>query len=295
MSRIIKLTESDIVKLVKKVLNEQWVYQSNKKGGYTLINGPYQGIEAKKLFPSYSEQQYPKELDKNKNPIMKDGSPVPTILTSKYQQIACIPYLFRHAYFTLKKEGLNTNLLKTALGIIGRETTFGTSDRYKYLGPLKKLWQKVGGDSSIGYAQIKPETATDIGIPVDDLYTTIGSLRAAYNIIKNNYDKLVSIGYAQNQPSSNFKEGTGNAALDMAIATFNLGQSYITPYCETTDPKIKGKCSDSQTKSGLQIYKDKKAVNYIPNYTTERWDGVNISTHGYVKEVAKNIKRFTCG
>ena len=68
MSRIIKLTESDIVKLVKKVLNEQWVYQSNKKGGYTLINGPYQGIEAKKLFPSYSEQQYPKELDKNKNP-----------------------------------------------------------------------------------------------------------------------------------------------------------------------------------------------------------------------------------
>ena len=295
MSSIIKLTESDIVKLVKKVLNEQWVYQSNKKGGYTLINGPYQGIEAKKLFPSYSEQQYPKELDKNKNPIMKDGSPVPTILTSKYQQIACIPYLFRHAYFTLKKEGLNTNLLKTALGIIDRETTFGTSDRYKYLGPLKQLWQKLGGDSSIGYAQIRPETAKEIGIPVDDLYTTIGSLRAAYNIIKNNYDKLVSIGYAQNQPSSNFKEGTGNAALDMAIATFNLGPSYITPYCETTDPKIKGKCSDSQTKSGLQIYKDKKAVNYLPNYTTERWDSVNISTHGYVKEVAKNIKRFTCG
>ena len=295
MSKIIKLTESDITNIVRRVISEQWVYKQNKNGSYTLMNGPYNGIEAKTLFPSYSEQQYPKELDKDRNPVMKDGGPTPTVLTSKYQQIACIPYLFRHAYFTLKKEGLNTIFLKTALGIIGRETTFGTSERYKYLGPLKQLWQKVGGDSSVGYAQIRPETAKDVGIPVDDLYTTIGSLRAAYNIVKNNYDKLIGIGYSQNQPSSNFKEGTGNAALDMAIATFNLGQSYITPYCETTDPKIKGKCSDSQTKSGLQIYKDKKAQNYLPNYTTERWDGVNISTHGYVKEVAKNIKGFTCG
>ncbi len=295
MGKIIKLTESDIVKIVKKVLNEQWVYQPNKKGGYTLVNGPYQGIEAKKLYPSYNEKQYPKELDKNKNPIMADGSATPTILTSKYQQIACIPYLFRHAYFTLKREGLNPKFLKAALGIIGRETTFGTSERYQYLGPLKKLWQKVGGDTSVGYAQIRPETAKDLGVPVEDLYTTIGSLKSAYNIVKNNYDKLVSIGYSADKPSSNFKEGTGSAALDMAIATFNLGSSYITNYCETTDPKVKGKCSDNTTKSGLQIFKDKKAPNYLPNYTTERWDGVNISTHGYVKEVANHIKRFTCG
>ena len=34
--------------------------------------------------------------------------------------------------------------------------------------------------------------------------------------------------------------------------------------------------------------------NYIPNFKTTRWDGVNISSHGYVKEVANNIKKFSC-
>jgi hypothetical protein len=295
MSRIIKLTESDIVKLVKKVLNEQWVYQSNKKGGYTLINGPYQGIEAKKLFPSYSEQQYPKELDKNKNPIMKGGGPTPTIFTSKYQQTACIPYLFRYAYFTLKKQNLNVNLLKAALGVIGRESSFGTGDRYKYLSPLKKLWAELGGDSSVGYAQITPSTAEDLGIPLEDLSTTLGALKAAYKVIEKNYGKAVSVGYSYNKPSSNFNEGTGIAALDMAIATFNLGEGYITPYCETNDPKIKGKCTESKTDSGLQIYKNKRVENYLPNYGETRVDKVNTTTHGYVKEVANNMKKFSCG
>jgi hypothetical protein len=69
-----------------KSINEQWVYQPNKKGGYTLISGPYKGIEAKELFPSYSEKQYPKELDKNKNPIGTNISPVFTMSTPKLQK-----------------------------------------------------------------------------------------------------------------------------------------------------------------------------------------------------------------
>ena len=39
---------------------------------------------------------------------------------------------------------------------------------------------------------------------------------------------------------------------------------------------------------------NKPVQNYIPNFKTERWDGVNISSHGYVKEVANNIKKFSC-
>jgi hypothetical protein len=39
---------------------------------------------------------------------------------------------------------------------------------------------------------------------------------------------------------------------------------------------------------------DKVVQNYIPNYKTERWDGVNISTHGYVEEVAGYYKKLNC-
>ena len=34
--------------------------------------------------------------------------------------------------------------------------------------------------------------------------------------------------------------------------------------------------------------------NYLPNYKSERWDKVNITTHGYVKEVAQKMKMFGC-
>jgi hypothetical protein len=295
MSKIINLNESDILKIVNRVINEQWVYQKNNKGGYTLANGPYQGIEAKTLFPSYSDSQYPKELDKNRNPVMKDGGPVPTMLTSKYQQISCIPYLFRHAYYTLKKQGYNITLLKASLGIIGRESSFGTSDRFQYLNPLKTLASKVGFSTSVGYGQIKPETAKELGIPEEDLNTTIGSLNAVYQIISKNYAKATQTGYSADKPSMNLSTGTGNAALDVSIAAFNLGASYITNWCETTDNNVKGRCSQDKTKNGLQIFKDKPVKNYLPNLKSERWDGVNISTHGYVSEVAKNINSFKCG
>lgn len=295
MGKIVYLNESDIVKLINKVINEQWVYQKNDKGGYKLVSGPYSGIEAKRLFPSYSEQQYPKELDKNRNPIMKDGAPVPTILTSKYQQISCIPYLFRHSYNTLKKQNYDLGILKTALGIIGRESSFGSSDRFKYLNPLKTLASKMGLSTSIGYGQIKPETAKELGIPEEDLNTTIGALKSIYQIISKNYNKAKEVGYSENRPSMNLSTGTGNAALDISISAFNLGGTYITNWCETTDKNVKGRCSQDKTKNGLQIFKNKPVKDYLPNLKSKRWDGVDISTHGYVSEVAKNINSFKCG
>lgn len=295
MRKIINLNESDILKIVNRVINEQWVYQKNNKGGYNLVNGPYQGIEAKKLFPSYSDGQYPKELDQYKNPVSKDGSPTPVMLSSKYQQVACIPYLFRHAYFTLKNKGYNVTLLKTSLGIIGRESSFGTSDRYQYLNPLKTLASKIGLSTSVGYGQVKPETAKELGIPEEDLNTAIGALNAVYQIISKNYSKATQTGYSANEPSVNLSTGTGNAALDVSIAAFNLGASYITNWCETTDKNTKGRCSQDKTKNGLQIFKDKPVKNYLPNLKSDRWDGVSITTHGYVSEVAKNISSFKCG
>jgi hypothetical protein len=39
---------------------------------------------------------------------------------------------------------------------------------------------------------------------------------------------------------------------------------------------------------------NKYVPNYLPNFKTKRLDGVNISSHGYIKEVAEKIKKYTC-
>lgn len=210
----------------------------------------------------------------------------------------CVPYVFRYAVNELKNKGYNPLFLKTALGIIGRESDFGSSDRFTYLNPLKTLWAFVGGQTSVGYGQIKPETAKEFGLNLSDLNTAIGALKGVYYIVVKNYKKARTVGYNAS-PSSNFKEGTGNSALDITIVGFNVGGTKIAKYCETTNPEIKRDCKlvgttqklDDGTK--LKVL-NKPVQNYIPNFKTERWDGVNISSHGYVKEVANNIKKYNC-
>ena len=112
-------------------------------------------------------------------------------------------------------------------------------------------------------------------------------------------------------------DGTGNSALDIAIAAYNLGASKITRYCKTSNPKINRPCSlagktikeqdgsielamnrknqQQLRDSGTSITVTNQYVqNYIPNFKTERWDGVEITSHGYISEVAKRIKDYTC-
>ena len=47
---------------------------------------------------------------------------------------------------------------------------------------------------------------------------------------------------------------------------------------------------------GSQKYQVSHQVvkNYLPNFKTKRWDGVDISIHGYVTEVASRMRKFTC-
>jgi hypothetical protein len=218
-----------------------------------------------------------------------------------YQEIKgldCVPRLFRPAVYELKNKNYNKLFLKTALGVIGRESDFGGSDRYSYLNPLKSLWAYVGGQTSVGYGQIKPETAKEFGLDVSDLNTASGALKGVYSIIVKNFNIARSVGY-NGAPSSNFKDGTGNAALDIAIAAFNAGAGRIVKYCETSDPNIKKNCSlagKTQTLDNgkkIEVF-DKPVQNYLPNFKTKRWDGVDISTHGYVKEVADTLKKLNC-
>jgi hypothetical protein len=281
MVKIIKLTESDLEQIVKKVIQEQ-----------SVVGAPNYGT-----LPGKSK-------------------PEPSVSTSL---LPCVPTAFKLSVQNFIKKNYNKTFLKTALGIIGRESDFGESNRFKFTAPLKALWAGLGGQTSVGYAQIKPETAEKYGIKVKDLELASGSVDAAYKIIQDNYKIALKVGYTE-QPSVNLKDGTGNSALDISIAAYNLGASKITRYCKTSNPKINRPCSlagktikeqdgsielamnrknQQQLKQSDDIGKsitvtNQYVPNYIPNFKTERWDGVKISSHGYISEVAQRIKTYTC-
>jgi hypothetical protein len=248
--KIIKLTESDLEVIVKKVLSEQ-------------------------------TQEVPKILP-------------------------CVPTAFKLSVDNLIKKNYNKLFLKACLGIIGRESDFGESKRFKFRDPLKNLYSTLGGNASVGFAQVKPETAKQYGLDLTELSMASGSLDITYRLLQDNYNKALKEGYTTG-PSVNLKDGTGNSALDMAISAHNLGSQKITKYCKTSDPKINRACSSatppfttfagrkigSANKDGVRVT-DEYVQNYIPNFKTERWDGVEITSHGYIMEVAKRIKDYIC-
>ena len=277
MAKIIRLTESDLEKIVKRVINEQTSISTNVQSG------------------TY------------------DSKP-PTTVSSTL--LPCVPAAFKLSIQNFIGKNYDKTFLKSALGIIGRESDFGESKRFKFTSPLKSLWAALGGQTSVGYAQIKPETAEKYGIKMGDLELASGSVEAAYKIVQDNYNLALKNGYTT-QPSVNLKDGTGNSALDIAIAAYNLGASKITRYCKTSNPKINRPCSlagktikeqdgsielamnrknqQQLRDSGTSITITNQYVqNYIPNFKTKRWDGVSISSHGYISEVAQRIKTYTC-
>jgi hypothetical protein len=288
MTKIIRLTESDLEMIVKQVLKEQ------SKG--KPITAP-----AATLTPSQPQQQSSLQPTMNTDA----GRKLSTYSVSS-SLLPCVPAAFKLSIQNFLGKNYDKTFLKAVLGIIGRESDFGESKRFKFTSPLKSLWAALGGQTSVGYAQIKPETAEKYGIKMEDLELASGSVEAAYKILQDNYNLALKNGYTT-QPSVNLKDGTGNSALDLAIAAYNLGASKITKYCETSDPNIKKPCSKAgqtivEQKMGQQTPPKVKSIvvtnrhvpNYIPNFKTERWDGVSISSHGYISEVAKRMKGYTC-
>ena len=199
-------------------------------------------------------------------------------------------------------------MLKAALGIVGRETSYGQSTRFKILSPLKNIGASLGFDTSAGLAQMKNSTKKELNI-TQDITTVSGALIAVYKFLDRSYKKAIQEGYSTNQPSTTPKTSTGNAALDIAIASYNIGYGRITKYCKTNDPNIKRPCKLSgqivkeqsvigAPNMGMQteLPKDKKykvsnqlVKNYLPNLPKG-----SLTTHGYVDEVAKRIKGFNC-
>lgn len=220
--------------------------------------------------------------------------------TRSMQASSCVPSPYVGAISKLKDSGASTLLLKATLGIIGRESDFGGGESvmskkywsYKVKSSLKNvksIFDDLSGDpTSLGPAQITPQTAKQYGIDPNDLNTISTAVNGAYKILVSNYNLAIKNGYSTNKPSSNFTNGTGNAALDLAIAGHNLGEGKMTRYCETSNPKIKKFCSlAGKIEDGVTVY-NKPVPNYLPNY------GTKLTTHNYVAEVAKRMKGFSC-
>ena len=89
--------------------------------------------------------------------------------------------------------------------------------------------------------------------------------------------------------NTDFKYSTGNAALDLAIASYNAGPTkVIKQWCMPkkdagVDGFLRVPCSSEKAN------KDEFVRNYLPNFKQDE-----LTTHGYVKEVSQRMKGYSC-
>ena len=210
----------------------------------------------------------------------------------------CLPKSYRyplHVVLNNLDDGgeVSERMASLALGIIGRESSFTSGRRWHVMNVIKTAMDMVGMNPSMGPAQMTQETAAMVGMTIDEIKKEFGALRAVILLLNKLYSKAKKIGYTA-EPS-NVKGGTGDAAMDYAIMAYNVGISAIKPYCESTNAIRKMK----NLKTACEKIKDKKqrvvVKNYVPNFNTERWDGVDTWSHGYIAEVAKTSKeKLSC-
>jgi len=283
MSKIIKLTEQDLRNIVERVIEDNISEQSVLPN---LANLPFASILGMSIDKVLT--LVPQSLLNTFN----DKEPEIKGLDTKY---SCINEHFRFSTHALVKKGYDKEILKLSLGIIGRESSFKSGDRYSAIEPLKVIGALLGTNSSVGPAQMKIATGKQLGLDLDVLTTNLGSLDGVYRLLNKLILKAKSQGYTES-PSNLGDKGTGNSVYDIAIAAYNKGAGVIHRWCETDNPKVKRNCKDKGkvVESTTYTVSGREVLNYIPNYKTSRWDGVDISTHGYVKEVSNTYKTLTC-
>jgi hypothetical protein len=156
---------------------------------------------------------------------------------------------------------------------------------------------------SMGLSQMTPDVAAKYGIPYEDLLEANGAMSATFAYLMENYQKarkyndtdkpsVVASSSSKSDTTSknkDFEYSTGNAALDLSIASYNAGPTkVIKQWCM---PKKDAGLSEllRVSCSSKKANKDEPVRNYLPNFKQDQ-----LTTHGYVREVSQRMKDYTC-
>jgi hypothetical protein len=330
MARIIKLTESDLEQIVKKVLKEQ-------TGPGITSFGP---VSQTKETPNKKLQSY--EVC------------VPETLRG------FILYVMSNKDTLMKTTGVGgkvfLQMVKASIGIIGRETKYGeyteTGDiaseflRRNGLGGLvnfainstntvRGVMGKGKITQSLGLAQFTPETWKKYGLdktvgPYDEsLDSTKQGLGTLFKL-SSEYQKALKSGLNPDVPSQNQIlqnngiiskiNGTGNNALDASIVAHNMtAEKLLTKYCTTNNPLYAAPCnlptySPFESQESFNKNKSTKLLNsakvdqkyktfpgklivnknnILPGYFPNL-KGPNHTGIGYLEEVVQKMNTLNC-
>jgi hypothetical protein len=332
MKKIIKLDESDLLKIINRVIFEQTTKLTIPKEYYKM-----------QPLDNYQYQ--------NRQPQVIYGQKFPCI---PKQVLSFVSFIDKHSQ-DLQKElkiDLNTLILltKASVGILGRETTFGTytekTDTYvekaRAIGlgrgvdyVLKKHYDDK--QQSLGMAQITKDYWTRnnldkiLGSYDTSFDTTQQGLAVLYGL-KNRYDLALQKGLKK-EPSNNqilqkygiitSVDGTGNNALDLAIVGHNFGEGIINKYVQTSHPLYAttiGQTTSSpfETEESFNTWASRSKLmrsknvpdnlkqfpgklqvtnNILPNYFPNKAASVNTFSHtsiGYLEGVVDYMNKFGC-
>lgn len=315
--RTIKLTEKDLKKILKKIIQEQTNFQTQpiprSTSDYLGRGGEFErsiGLTTKstrffdyKCLPQ-DVKAFGNYVANNKQKLMSDLKVDPPTLVL---------------------------LAKAAMGTIGRETTFGegtefaddaTEFLYNWgLGIIPKTaqagWNKarqmMGKNKqqmSLGSAQFTEDSWNLYGLdkkvgPYQSSFNSLKQGIGALYRINDDYKTALKVGtgtgpsvnpIAVKQGKIKSIVGTGNNALDLAIVSHNMS-GMIEKWCQTNNPNYAGPCNKSEYQPfptskkdfKLKVYQDKPIPNYFPNKGSN-----NLTSIGYLEEVVGYIKNFNC-
>lgn len=250
----------------------------------------------------------------------------------KYQ---CVPYEQSIAIEYCGFEGIPKNFIKLGLGVLKRESNFGMlQGRYgakvlpeyimnrlfqnlPWIKPVldfgaKKVFNKDNWVPSMGIGQMIPEIAKKYNINLEQQLTISGSLYATSRYLMD-LNEITKKYFSTNKPSVIIDNGklinnpssTGNAALDAAIMSYNLGNKpFEKKYCKTDNQSFLAPCDSknleyqpypkSNPNLKLKVNPNDIVNNYTPTLNTNTGFGYKITSTGYLKEVVDYSKTVSC-
>jgi hypothetical protein len=296
--KIIKLTESDLLKIIDRVIFEQTTMPMSDYRNYPGYQS-YQGMDNFQNLSQGAQNARRKSQEQAAIAQAKSDTirKIATILdnASNFQYGfdvrpgGSLNYAQIIYDWAKKNTNFDANLLIMTLILFNRETNFGNFwNKLRFQNWGEPFFWADSADYSQKMAQIKPSTAKQHNLNWDNyksgflgvLTETYNLVTQYYNALKNNYtgDKVTKRG-----PNGYYQEqGIGGQAINtLIIAAHNSNINRVNHrWCKSSSPDFyAGPCKNRFTDTGgYEIYGDQKLLNYVPNF-----EGEHGSTYKYLR------------